>query len=171
MGRTIQTKRGQRVFKTKDSLLKWVDKESSPRWNSLSDYKAQDRFWVVTKAPVCGLAMVDKQCIQDPDGDDLYRIVYKVDPTGEISEKWGQVRVWSETMLRASEVGSIVDEPIAARLDKWVKSAQEEVEFTHPSGFRDTKVELKPCSIKVPGWKRITKKQQQKNMKEAASVD
>lgn len=169
MGRTIQTARGgKRVFKTKKQLLQWMEKESEPKWSSLQDYKPQHRLWIVTKQPVGALYMVDCQKIQDHEGDDLYRVVYSVSATGEIAQQYGFVRVFTSTLIKASEVETILDENVSKRLDNWVKSAQEDVEFTTTHGFRDTKVELKPCKVKVPGWKPITKAQAQKNIRNMA---
>ena len=169
MGRKVQTIRKKRILKSKQKFDDWMKKKSNPRWQSVASYKSIDRFWIVTKEPICGLVMVDKEEIQDHEGDDVYRIVYSVDATGEVSEKYGFVNVFNNKMLLSSQIQTVVSEDIAIQLDKWIKTAKEGVEFTHPSGFVDTKVDLKPCPVKVPGWKHITKAQQTATNKKFAS--
>ena len=147
MGRAKkQSIRGKKKvsFKTKKEREKWQENKSNPRWRSLQDYKPVDRLWIVTKAPVNDLFMVDAQSFVDEDGDHLYRMVHQVDKAGRVTQKYGFVNVFDSWMIRADQVESVVDEKTAKQLDAWIKSAKEDVQYTTAHGFVDRKVELEP---------------------------
>ena len=93
----------------------------------------------------------------DPRWRSVSRVVYAVDATGDVKQKYGHVDCISGFTLPLAQIESVVSDDLAAQLDAWIKSAREEVEFTHPSGVVDTKVELEPCPVAVPGWRRVTK--------------
>lgn len=166
MGRAKNTRRPPKKlsFKTKEAMHSWTTKKSDPRWRELKTYDPSKRLWVQMQGG--GVAMVDAEKFTDYEGEEMYRAVYMVGPTGLPNRQYGEIRVFDETMLRAAH-SPVIDAETSTQLDQWIQSAREGVQVTRDSGWIDIVCEIEPCThIVIPGhtpW--ISEEKAQDNLK------
>lgn len=154
--------RAKLSFKSKKAMQTWQKKKSDPRWNDIKSYDPKKRLWV--KMLGGGVAMVDSEKFIDHEGEELYRLVHMVSASGSPSIQYGAIRVFYENMLRVDK-SPVIDEETSVKLDKWLKSAKENVKVICDNGWVDVTCKIKPCTIKIPDhfpW--ISKQQARDNM-------
>jgi hypothetical protein len=166
MGRAkLNTKKPKKLsFKTKEAMHAWQTKKSNPRWNDLKDYNPKHRLWVNMIGG--GVAMVDAESYTDHDGDEMYRMVYLIGPSGRPSIEYGQIRVFLEHGLKCA-ISPVIDPDTSVALDQWIKSAKEDVPVTLKDGWNDRICQIEPCRVKGLQW--ISQEKVQDNLKKNIS--
>lgn len=151
----------------------WLKKSDAKFWidYSFKNYDPKHRLWVITTI-TNDLQMIDSELLIDPDGDKVYRTVFKINKDGTPSLDHGYLKCYDSYYLRAEHVKP-VSETYQKKLDDWVKSMKECVtkegkpmKELGGRGMIYETVEYKPCSMRIPGWERISKKELEKRQKE-----
>jgi len=135
------------VIKNQKQREKWLAKRNQLFWKNESflGYKPKDRMWCVLTL-TRNIAMLDPQLIIDEDGDEVYRMVFKVLDDGNIATDWGFARTFDRYYPKKQYVHRLSPQQ-ELKLDKWFKSMKEDVQRERPDGWRYTTVEHTPLDV------------------------
>ena len=145
-----------KVCNTAKQRIAWFEKRDRLFDNPHAINPTQRAWAILTETH--DLVMLDRKPFVDEDGDDMVRIVYRVDKDGTLSEDHGHPRV-SSMSARAKYV-QYLSKDWNTKLDAWVQRYTTEDAEEH--GFVYKVMVLKPWTRALPGWERYTAKKMKK---------
>ncbi len=110
-----------------EASQKDIASRSEAHFSAPDEYSLKLRLWVTSPDKI--LYLTDSKKYKNlENNEDVYRVVYAIEPSGKPVYSRGKVRVFTDMFIPVAQATEIKSKPTLTKLDDWMRAIRENVE-------------------------------------------